>query len=184
MLDRNDALKLISDNVKNDKILKHMLAVEAIMRGLAEYFGEDPDKWGLTGLLHDLDYEKTMDTPEKHGLLASDILSNKVPEEVLRAIKAHNFENTGVQPLSRMEKALIASDSLSGLIVACALVMPSKKLDEVKVRTIRKKFKAKDFARGIDRKRILICEEIGLKLDEFFKIALESMKKISDELGL
>jgi predicted hydrolase (HD superfamily) len=107
-----------------------------------------------------------------------------VQEEVIRAIKAHNFENTGVRPETRMEKALIASDAISGLLIACALVMPSKKLCEVKVKTVTKKFKAKDFARKVSRERILLCEEIGIPKEKFFEIALDGLKSISSEIGL
>jgi hypothetical protein len=161
-----------------------MLAVEAIMRKLANNLGEDEDLWGLTGLLHDIDFEETKDYPERHGLKAIELLRGDVPEDVLRAIKAHNHEYTGVEPETTMEKALVASDALSGLLVACALVMPSKKMSEVKIKTIKKKFKDKDFARGADRSRISLCEDIGLTREKFFEIGLEALKGISQQLGL
>jgi hypothetical protein len=161
-----------------------MIAVEAIMKALAQNLGEDEALWGLTGLLHDIDFDETAENPKKHGILAQEILKGKVPEEVLRAIKAHNYEHTGVTPETRLERALIASDAVSGLIVACALVMPSKKVKDVKVRTIKKKFKDKDFARGADRKRMTICEELGLSKEEFFGIALKGLQAASQELGL
>ena len=162
-----------------------MIAVEAIMRSVAEHFGENQDEWGLVGLLHDIDYGKTEATPEKHGLLAEEILKEKkVPDNIIRAIKSHNFKHTDVMPKNRMEKALIASDAISGLLVACALVMPSKKLTDVKVATVKKKFKAKDFARGADRERILICEEIGIPREKFFEIALNGLKKVAQQIGL
>ncbi|RLG06245.1 MAG: phosphohydrolase, partial [Thaumarchaeota archaeon] len=104
-----EAKEFIKQNVGNKKIILHMLAVAAIMRELAEYFGEDAEKWELTGLLHDIDYEKTKENPERHGLEAENILKNKVPPEVIQAIKAHNFEYTGIKPETRMEKALIAA---------------------------------------------------------------------------
>jgi hypothetical protein len=161
-----------------------MLAVEAIMRSLAKYFTEDQDKWGLIGLLHDIDYEKTETTPEKHSLLAEEILRGIVPDEIIKSIKTHNHRYTKVMPETRMEKALIASDAISGLLVACALVMPSKKLADVKVETVAKKFKDKDFARGVERKRILACEEIGISKDKFFEIALSGLKSVAPEIGL
>lgn len=161
-----------------------MLAVEAIMRSVAEHLGEDQEKWGLVGLLHDIDYEKTESTPEKHSLVAEEILKGTLPEELVKAIKSHNFKYTGVKPENCMEKALIACDAISGLLVACALVMPSKKLEDVKVETVTKKFKDKDFARGADRERILFCEEIGIPRDRFFEIALNGLKKIAVEIGL
>ena len=181
---REEAIKLIKQNVKRENLFKHMLAVEAIMRGLARFLNEDEEKWGLTGLLHDIDFDLTEKNPKEHGLLAESILKGKVDEEIIRAIKSHNFENTGIIPRSKMEKALVAADSISGLIVACALVMPSKKLSEVKVKTIKKKFKQKDFARNCKRERILICELIGIPKEKFFEIALNSLQGISDELGL
>ncbi len=184
MLTREEALSLVKRNVKKMNIVYHMIAVEAIMRRLARYLRQDEDLWGLTGLLHDVDYEKIGDAWERHGVLAGEILKNEVSEEVIRAIKAHNFERTGVTPDSRMEKALICCDAISGLLVACALVMPSKKLAEVKIKTVRKKFKDKDFARGASRERILFCEKIGVPKERFFEIALEGLKEYAEEIGL
>lgn len=183
-MERSEALKLIEENVKNKNLVRHMLAVEAIMKGLATFLGEDEAFWGLTGLLHDVDFEKTSSNPAEHGILAGKILKGKIDEKVLKAIKAHNFDHTGVKPESKMEKALIAADSVSGLIVACALVMPSRKLSEVKLKTLKKKFKDKDFARGSNRDRILMCEAIGIPKDKFLEIALESLKGIGSELNL
>ncbi|MDH7477821.1 MAG: HDIG domain-containing protein [Candidatus Bathyarchaeota archaeon] len=184
MLTRDEALNLVKKNVSKRNIVYHMLAVEAIMRSLAKHFGENEEVWGLIGLLHDIDYEKTEATPEKHSLLAEEILKGKVPEEMIKSIKTHNFKHTGIMPENRMEKALIASDAISGLLVACALVMPSKKLADVKVETVAKKFKDKDFARGAERERILICEEIGIPREKFFEIALGGLKNIASEIGL
>ena len=161
-----------------------MLAVEALMRALARHLDEDEETWALTGLLHDIDFEETRNNPRMHGLLASELLKDRVPENIIRAIKAHNHEYTGVKPETRMEKALIACDALSGLLVACALIMPSKKLSEVRVKTVKKKFKAKDFAKGVDRNRISLCESFGVTKEEFFEIGLEALKCISQELGL
>ncbi|MCK4474237.1 HDIG domain-containing protein [Candidatus Bathyarchaeota archaeon] len=184
MLTREEALSLVKKNVSKRNIVYHMIAVEAIMRSLARHFGEDEDLWGLTGLLHDIDYEKIGDAWEKHGILAEEILKGMVPEEVKRSIKAHNFERTQVMPETKMEKALIACDSISGLLVACALVMPSKKLADVKVKTIKKKFKDKDFARGADRERMLFCEKIGVPKEKFFEIALDGLRSYAAEIGL
>lgn len=184
MLTREEALKLVEKNITRRNIIYHMLAVEAIMRSVARYFEEDEDCWGLTGLLHDIDYEKTESTFEKHGILAEDILRGLVSAELIRAIKTHNFLHTHVMPETRMEKALIACDAISGLLVACALVMPSKKLEDVNVETVAKKFKDKDFARGADRERIRVCEEIGIPREKFFEIALNALKSIATQIGL
>jgi putative nucleotidyltransferase with HDIG domain len=181
---REEALSLVNENVKKRNVVYHMLAVEAIMRSVARFFGEDEGKWGLIGLLHDIDYEKTEATPEKHSLLAEEILKGIVPDEIIRSIKTHNHKYTGVMPETRMDKALIASDAISGLLVACALVMPSKKLVDVKVETVAKKFKDKDFARGAERERILVCEEIGIPRDKFFEVALNGLKNAATEIGL
>jgi len=184
VLTREEALSLVKKNVSKRNIVYHMISVEAVMRGLASHFGEDENLWGLTGLIHDIDYEKIGDAWEKHGVLAGEILKGMVSDDVLRAIKSHNFERTGVLPESRMEKALICCDAISGLLVACALVMPSKKLAEVKAKTVKKKFKDKDFARGADRERILFCEKLGVPKEKFFEIALEGLKNYAEEIGL
>ncbi|MGQ9460735.1 MAG: HDIG domain-containing metalloprotein [Candidatus Bathyarchaeaceae archaeon] len=185
MLTKEEALNLVKKNVQKRNFIYHMLAVEAIMKSLAKHFGEDEYIWGLTGLLHDIDYGKTENTPEKHAILAEEILKEFVlPNGLMRAIKAHNFQYTHIKPETRMEKALIACDAISGLLVACALVMPSKKLADVKVDTVIKKFKAKDFAKGVDREKIVFCEEIGIPREKFFEIALVGLKAVSTEIGL
>ena len=184
MLTRDEALGLVKKNVSKRNVVYHMFAVEAIMRSVAQQLGEDAPVWGLVGLLHDVDYDKTEATPEKHSLLAEQILSGFVSDEIIRAIKSHNCEHTGVKPESKMEKALVACDAISGLLVACALVMPSKKLADVKVETVAKKFRDKDFARGADRQRMLGCEEIGLPRDKFFEIALNGLKESASQIGL
>jgi putative nucleotidyltransferase with HDIG domain len=182
---REEALKLVNKNIPKRNFVYHMLAVEAIMKELAKHFGEDEQIWGLVGLLHDIDYAKTEGTPEKHALFAEEILRNiDLPAKLIRAIKAHNFDYTHIKPETKMEKALIASDAISGLLIACALVMPSKKLTDVTIKSVKKKFKAKDFARGVDRDRILFCEEIGISREKFFEIALNGLNNISAEIGL
>ena len=184
LLTRDEALSLVNRNVTKQNVLYHMLAVETIMRSTAKHLGENEEQWGLIGLLHDIDYEKTETTPEKHSLLTEEILKELLPSELIRAIKTHNFRHTGVMPETKMEKALIASDAISGLLVACALVMPSKKLADVKVESVAKKFKDKDFARGAERERILVCEEIGIPKEKFFEIALNGLKGIATQIGL
>ncbi len=184
MLKRDEALNLIKKYVFKKNVIYHMLAVESIMRSTAKHFGEKEEVWGIVGLLHDIDYEKTEATPEKHGLLAEQTLRSLIPEELIRAIKSHNAKHTRVTPDTLMEKALIACDSISGLLVACALVMPSKKLRDVKVESVSRKFKDKDFARGADRQRILMCEEIGIPKEDFFELALNGLKNVASDIGL
>lgn len=184
MISREEALTILRNYIKNENFIKHCLAVEAILRRIARLLGEDEELWGLTGILHDVDYELTQKEPSKHGLIAETLIGGIVPPEVLKAIKSHNYENTGFKPESKLDKALIASDAASGLIVACALVMPSKKLWEVQIQTLLRKFKSKDFARGVNRSRIMFCEEIGLSLENFLQEALNALKEIAPQLGL
>ena len=158
-----------------------MIAVGSIMARMAEFFNEDKQIWMMTGLLHDIDYGKA--DMQHHGLMSAEMLEGKLPKEALHAIMAHN-ERTGVKAESMLDKALIASDAASGLIVATALVMPEKKLSQVKVASLVTKFKDKSFARGVERERILICGELGLSLEEFFSIALEGMMDVREKLGL
>jgi putative nucleotidyltransferase with HDIG domain len=183
-LDCEEALELVKAKVKSQNIVRHMIAVEAIMEALAEYLNEDGSLWALTGLVHDIDYEKTAKNFEKHGIIAEEILKGKVPDETLRAIKAHNHEHSGVMPKSRLDKGLIASDAASGLIVACALVMPSKKVKDVDAKTVKKKFKDKEFARGADRNRIVVCEDLGIPKEEFLEMALKGIQNVSQSLGI
>ena len=187
MISREEALKLLREYLRDEKMIKHCLAVEAVMRALAKRLGEDEELWGLVGLLHDIDYDYVNRDLSRHGLEALKILQNKLPEEALQAIAGHNEHNGFVVTNEKAKKilyALRAADHASGLIVATALVMPHKKLEEVKLETLMRKFKSKDFARGVDRNRILECEKLGLKLEEFMKIALDAMKSIANELGL
>ena len=179
-----EALQEVKKNISNDKIILHVIAVAKIMKALARRVGKDEELWEVVGLLHDIDYERTKNEPSKHGLEAEKMLENRVPPEVVRAIKAHNFENTGVLPESDLDKALIVADAVSGLVIATALVMPNRKLAEVSVNTLKRKFKQKDFARNINRSKISFCEQIGLSLDEFLELSLKSLREISDALGL
>jgi len=183
-MDRNEALDLVKTHVHRDNLFKHILAVEAILRTIAETLGEDVERWGLLGLLHDLDFDETYDKPELHALRSVEMLEGRVDDELLRGIKAHSFEHTGVKPESRMEKALIAADAVSGLVIACALVMPSRKLVDVKHQTVIRRLKEKDFARGCNREHILFCEQIGLPWTRFAELSLGALQLISSKLGL
>lgn len=183
-MDSEACRELVREKVSEKNLRKHMYAVSAIMKGLAEKLGEDPVKWERVGLLHDLDYDETKDDPKEHGLRSAELLSEKLPEEDLLAIKAHNHEYTGVAPSSKMSNALIASDAVSGLVITTALVMPNRKLEEVRVNSVLKKFNDSSFAKNIDRERIEYCEKLGLDKEEFIRVALNSLVEISEELGL
>ena len=185
MLDRTQALELLNANFTKDYLKKHSLATEAIMCSIAEKFGEDVEKWGLTGLLHDLDFEKTSNNSSSHGKVTVEMLEKEdVPNDVLTAIKEHNAEALGISRTSRLGIALAASETITGLIVATALVMPGKKLDEVKPSSVVKRMKKKDFARNVNRDIIYECEKIGIPLAEFAELSVYAMRGISDELGL
>jgi predicted hydrolase (HD superfamily) len=183
MPSREEALGLVREHVQKESNIKHMVAVGAIMRELAVRWGEDADRWELAGILHDIDLE-VCSGMEDHTLRAKEILAGKVDDELIDVIMAHNHEATGVPVDSRFKLALIASDAVSGLVIACALVMPSKKLADVQLSSLRKKFGNKDFAKGVSRERIMRCEELGMSRDEFLEVALEGLKKASGELGL
>jgi len=183
-MDREEALQLVKANVTDANLLRHALAVESIMRSLAEALHGDVCLWGVCGLLHDIDFEVVKGDPKRHGIVAEGILRDKVDERIIRAIRAHNGENTGTVPDSPMAKCLISADSVSGLLVASALVMPSKKLKDLKLGTLRGKFKDKDFAKGCSRERISMCESIGVPIERLLGIALEALQAVGDGLGL
>lgn len=184
MISIEEAEEMVKEKVSNENLRKHMYAVSAIMKELAKHFEEDEKKWEVVGLLHDIDYDQTKDNPEKHGLLSAEMLEKHVPTPSLDAIKAHNHEHTGVKPEDRISKSLIAADAVSGLIVTTALVMPNRKMSEVRVKSVLKKFNDSSFAKNIDRDRIMYCEEVGLDKKEFIEISLNALNGISDKLGL
>ena len=178
---RDEALELVRSNVKNKNLVKHMIATEACMRGLARHFQEDEDLWGITGLVHDLDYDQTAKDFPKHGILSAQMLEELgVDERIVYAVKAHPGH---VEAKSMMDKALFAVDPLTGLIVAATLMHPTKKLDNVDTKFVLNRFKERRFAAGADRDTIRTCENIGLSLEEFVTISLDAMQTIADELG-
>ncbi|TYO94864.1 HD domain-containing protein [Desulfallas thermosapovorans] len=181
---REEAYKLLKQHLKNKNLIKHSLAVEAVMRRLAEHFNEDVEKWGLAGLLHDIDYDRTKDDPHRHSLEGADLLADKgLPGDVVYAVRVHN-EAHGLPRKTLMDKALYSTDPLTGLIVAGALVRPEKKLSAVDVTFLKKKYGEKAFARGANREIIAACSEMGLELEEFLALGLEAMQGIAGEMGL
>ncbi len=179
---REQALEEIKKRIKNKNLLKHMLATEACMKELAKNFNEDQDIWALSGLVHDIDYEETKDTPEKHATLGAEILKSLgYDKKITDAVLAHAGKKT---PENKLEWALYAVDPLTGLIVASALMHPEKKLWSIDVNFILRRFKEKRFAAGANREQIKKCSEIGLSLNEFISICLKAMQSISKELGL
>jgi putative nucleotidyltransferase with HDIG domain len=179
---RGDALKLMETHVSNKNLRKHMLATEAVMRSLARHFKEDEEKWALAGLLHDLDYDQTANNFPKHGLITAELLSDTdLQEDVIYAIKSHpgHFPRN-----SLMGKALYAADPITGLIVAAALMHPSKKLKNVDLDFVERRFKEKRFAAGADRDQIKSCESMDITLSDFIDISLKAMQEIDGTLGL
>jgi len=183
-MNRETALKLVKEKIKNQNLVKHCLAVEACMKALASHFEEDTEKWGLAGLLHDIDYEETKDDPHQHSILGAKMLENLgVEKEIVEAVKTHN-EAHGIPPQTLMAKALFCLDPLTGLIVAATLVMPSRKINDLNVENVLNRFKEKSFAKGANREIIQKCSDINLGLEEFVEICLKAMQAISNKLGL
>ncbi|XOB41437.1 MAG: HDIG domain-containing metalloprotein [Candidatus Nealsonbacteria bacterium] len=185
IMTRDQALDLLKENLKNKNLLKHCLAVEASMKGLAQKFNEDVEKWGICGLIHDIDYEKTSGDENLHSKQGADMLKELgFDKDIYEAVLTHN-EAHGIKPESLIAKALFCVDPLTGLIVAATLVLPSKKINDISTESVLKRFKEKAFAKGANREIIKKCEEyLNLSLEEFVGIALNSMQKISNDLDL
>jgi putative nucleotidyltransferase with HDIG domain len=181
---REEALNKLRDNLSNDNLVKHCIAVEAGMGELAEYFAEDVEKWKLAGLLHDIDYEETQDDPEAHSLVGAEMLEDLgLPDDIVYAVKVHN-EVHGLPCEATMDKALYAVDPLTGLIVAATLIHPKKKLKAVDINFVMNRFTDNAFAKGANREQIKCCSDLGLELEEFIDLVLTGMQSKSDELGL
>jgi len=197
MITKDQALSLINEHVTNKNIVKHMLATEALMVGVYEELKRrgrsdqelcgTKEEWMMAGLLHDGDYCEQVPM-EKQGLQVTEWVKERgfeIPENVAHAMAAHNWHNTGIEPKSLMDWTIYIGDSLTGLIVAATLVLPSRKLADLTVENILNRFKEKSFAKGTRREDIQMCQEkIGLSLEEFVKVSLEAMQKISPQLGL
>jgi len=182
---REQALQLLHQYIQNENMLKHCLASEAVLRAMARKLGEDEVKWGLAGLLHDLDVEKVNADPKIHGLESARILDELgVDPEITEAIKLHNEEATDIPRTKRFHFALAAGETITGLITATALVYPDKKVASVKPKSITKRMKEKAFAASVSREKIMECELAGIPFEEFVPLALEAMGGISKELGL
>ena len=184
-MDFAQARTLMEEHLSDDNLRKHCLASAAVLRGLAARLGQDQDQWALAGLLHDLDYDQTHQDMARHGLVTAEILEPLgLDPEIITAIKAHNAENLGVERASQLDYALTCGETITGLVVATTLVYPDKKLASVKPKSIVKRMKEKAFARGVNRDQVLMCEKLGLTMPEFAALAVDSMRAISDDLGL
>ena len=179
---RDEALQWVKSEIKTKNLVKHILAVEAGCRILAERFGEDPEYWGMAGLLHDIDYERTVNDPELHTKIAAEWLREKgFDEQFIYAVMSHADQ---VEPKSKLDWTLYCVDPTTGLIVAAALMHPTKTLAGLDTGFLMKRFKEKRFAAGARRETIAACSNLGLTLEEFLGLVLKSMQGISGELGL
>ncbi len=183
-MNRDQALAIINEFIENPNLVRHMLAVEAAMRFYAQKYAEDEELWGITGLLHDFDWE-IHPTLEDHPQAGEPLLRARgVPEGIIRAIQSH-AEHTGIPRESRMERALFACDEITGLITAVALVRPSRSLMDLKVKSVKKKWKDKAFAAGANRAEIAPgAEEFGIELWEHVANVIEAMRRFASDLGL
>ena len=183
MLDRQQAMDLLMAQNPDQSLVNHSLMSEAVMRGLAEKLGRDVELWGLIGLLHDVDFAHTKDDPDRHGLMAMELLSDKLPEDALTAIRAHNDEYTGQAPTQELDYALRCGESVTGLVAANALVRPEG-MAGMKPKSLKKKMKQRAFAANVSRDIIGECERLGLDQGEFFQIAIDAIAPIAGEVGL
>ena len=184
-ISREQALSRLREYVKHEKTVVHCLASEAVLRALARRLGEDEDRWGLTGLLHDIDVEVTNADPKVHALKAEELLADfEFDEEMLDAMRMHNDEATGIPRSTRFQHALAAGETITGLIYATTLVYPDKKIEFVKYKSVRKRMKEKAFAASVNRDHIMECEQLGIPLDEFIQISVDAMRGISESIGL
>ena len=184
MISRKEAVELLEKNVKAENMRKHCYASEAVMRAIAGRLGRNENEWGIAGLLHDIDVEITNADPKTHGPYAEKLLKGKVTDEMLDAIVMHNEVATGKERTTEFQHALAAGETITGLITATTLVYPDKKIAGVKTKSITKRMKQKAFAASVKRENILECEKIGIPLNEFAALSLETMKKIDSTLGL
>jgi putative nucleotidyltransferase with HDIG domain len=181
---RDEAYVLLCEYTQSESLIKHALAVEAVMRAFARRYGEDEEMWGIAGLLHDFDYER-YPTPPDHPLRGAEVLRERgYPEGIIRAILGH-ADYTGVPRETLLAKVLYAVDELTGFIIACALVRPSRSLDDLPVASVKKKLKDKAFARGVDRAVVARgAEELGVDLDDLIAFIISALRPLGEQLGL
>lgn len=188
---KEQADKLVEEYIKDPVTKLHLLEAEAIMRAVAKHLGENEEEWGIIGLLHDIDWNLTKENQSQHCVKAAVILKQAGANDYLiETIQSHGYENEMITALldkkreTKIEHCLVAAETLTGIIVASALVQPNKKLASVKLKSLKKKFKDKSFAAKCDRELIRECEQAGIPLDTFLEIGLTALQGISDNLGL
>ncbi len=187
-MNKLEAIEFVKKHTQNQNLVKHMLAVGSAMKGLAEHFGQDSQKWEVAGIVHDADYEMFKDDVDKHPSLVFDWLKEEeVEEDIIDAVKAHawRFSEIAKEPENNFEWSIYCCDELTGFIIAVTLIRPSKKIADVTTADVLKKWSKKDFAKGVLRENIELCQEkLNLSLEEFISICLKSMQEISSDLGL
>lgn len=177
-MEREQALQELKIRNSSDSILQHALAVEAIMRIFGRYFKDDEEKWAITGLLHDIDYEKTKGDPSTHGLEAGNILEDLgADESIIYAIKAHN-DLSGLERKRRLDKVLYSADSMAELLAECVAISDSKRLEDINEEFVMEKINEDDFAKDVNREQIKACSEFGFDLKEFIKMTLTATRNI------
>lgn len=182
---RDQADELLKSYIKNEKMLFHCYSSEAVLRALAKRLGKDEEKWGLAGLLHDIDSEITNGDSTRHALEAVEILrKHQIDEEIIDAIKMHNEHATGLERTTEFQHALAAGETITGLIYATALVYPDKKIKDVQTKSVTKRMNQLAFAASVNRTTIMECEKIGIPLNEFAEISINAMKQIAEKIGL
>jgi len=184
-LTREKALELLHTYVKNEKMIFHCLASEAVLKGIARRLGRNEEKWGLAGLLHDLDVEVTNADPLVHGTQTGQLLKDyEVDPEILDVISMHNEVSAGRERMTEFQHALAAGETITGLIFATTYVYPDKKLSSVKPKSVTKRMKEKIFAASVRRENIMECEKIGIPIDEFAALSIQAMLPIAGLIGL
>jgi len=184
MISREEAFILIKKYLKDQDNVKISVAVESLLKEIAIKLEKDQQLWGLTGLLHNIDYEYTSGNPEKRGILSAQMLEGLLPETGVNAIKAINYTHTDYIPITSLDKALIASTAIIGLMFAVVPITPNKKITQVDFKTLIEKFNDKDFATRFNRSRIELCADIGFNLESFLKLSLDTIKELSQKLDL
>ena len=185
LLPRSEALELLKSHIKNERMIAHSLSSEAVMRALALRLGQDEEKWGLAGLLHDLDVEITSANPLTHGIVGAEMLSGLgFDADIVDAIRMHNEMATGMERTTLFQHALAAGETITGLITATAMVYPDRKVASVKSKSVTKRMKEKAFAASVKRESIMECEKFGLSIDEFAALSIAAMGAIADQIGL
>lgn len=184
MISRENAIEFLNQHIQNANMIKHCLASEAVLRAIALKLNKNSEEWGIAGLLHDIDVEITNGDPSRHGPFAAEMLDGMLSPEAIDAIVMHNEMATGKARTTVFQHALAAGETITGLIMATALVYPDKKLASVKTKSITKRMKEKAFAASVNRETILECELIGISIQDFAELSLTAMQKISDQLGL